>query len=50
MQCAATAATAVGSAAGIRAWLRGRGRVGPGTMRALTAGLVVVAVVVAGLA
>jgi hypothetical protein len=51
MQCAATAAVAVGSASGIRAWIRARGEwATPARMRALTAGLVVVAVLVAGLA
>jgi hypothetical protein len=52
MQCAATAAVAVGSASGIRSWIRGRGErwATPRRMQALTAGLVVVAVLVAGLA
>jgi hypothetical protein len=52
MQCAATAAVAVGSASGIRAWLRARADrwATPPRMRALTAGLVVMAVLVAGLA
>jgi hypothetical protein len=52
MQCAATAAVAVGSASGLRAWVRARGGgwATPRRMRALTAALVVVAVLVAGLA
>jgi hypothetical protein len=52
MQCAATAAVAVGSASGIRAWIRARGErwATAARMRTLTAGLVVVAVLVAGLA
>jgi hypothetical protein len=48
MQCAATAAAAVGSASGIRAWLRGHGGawLTPGRMRAITVGLLVAAVLV----
>jgi hypothetical protein len=48
MQCAATAAVAVGSASGIRAWLRGHGGawLTPGRMRAITVGLLVAAVLV----
>jgi hypothetical protein len=48
MQCAATAAVAVGSASGVRAWLRGHGGawLTPGRMRAITVGLLTVAVVV----
>jgi hypothetical protein len=52
MQCAATAAAAVGSASGIRAWVRARGSrwATPARLRALTVALMVVAVLVAGLA
>jgi hypothetical protein len=52
MQCAATAAAAVGSASGLRAWARAKGGawLTPRRLRALTAGLVVMAVVVAGIA
>jgi hypothetical protein len=48
MQCAATAAVAVGSASGIRAWLRGHGGawLTPARMRAITVGLLTAAVVV----
>jgi hypothetical protein len=51
MQCAATAAAAVGSASGIRAWLRAHGGswLTPGRMRAVTVGLLVLAVAVSGL-
>jgi hypothetical protein len=51
MQCAATAAAAVGSASGIRAWLRAHGgsSLTPGRMRAVTVGLLVLAVAVSGL-
>ena len=52
MQCAATAAVAVGSASGLRAWVHARSPrwATPARMRVLTAGLLVVAVLVAGLA
>jgi len=51
VQCAATAAVAVGSASGLRAWLR----LHPGSwltlarLRAITVGLLVVAVVASGI-
>ena len=52
MQCAATAAAAVGSASGLRAWARAKGGawLTPPRLRALTAVLVVMAVLVAGVA
>jgi len=51
MQCMAAAATTVGAASGIRAWLgRYAARIGPARMRAMTAGLGVVAVLGAGVA
>jgi hypothetical protein len=51
IQCAATATVAVGSASGIRAWLRARGGawLTPGRMRAITAGLLTLAVIVSGI-
>jgi hypothetical protein len=50
MQCMATATVAVGSASGIRAWLRGHGGswLTPGRMRAATIGLLTLAVLAAG--
>lgn len=50
MQCAATAAVAVGSASGIRAWVRSYqpSWLGEGRMRALTVALIVLAVLAAG--
>jgi hypothetical protein len=47
MQCMTTAAVAVGSASGIRAWLAARSPswLTPGRMKALTAGLIGVALV-----
>jgi hypothetical protein len=50
MQCAATATVAVGSASGIRAWLRGHAGtwLTPGRMRAITIGLLALAVIVSG--
>ena len=50
MQCAATASLAVGSASGIRAWLRGHagGWLTPGRLRAITIGLLALAVIVSG--
>jgi hypothetical protein len=51
MQCAATAATAVGTASGIRAWLASRGLlVTPARARAASALLGTVAVIAAGVA
>jgi hypothetical protein len=51
MQCAAAAATTVGAASGIRAWLAGRGLLlSPGRARAATAVLATVAVIAAGVA
>lgn len=51
MQCAATAAVAVGSASGLRAWIRAKQPrwLTPGRMRAVSAGLVGVAVLAAGI-
>jgi hypothetical protein len=51
MQCAATAAAAVGSATGIRAWIRGHGGawLTPRRMRVITISLLVLAVAVSGL-
>lgn len=51
MQCAATAAVAVGSASGIRAWLRARGGewLTPGRLRVATLSLLALAVVGSGL-
>jgi len=51
MQCAATAAVAVGSASGVRAWLRSHAgdRLTPARMRAITVGLLTAAVLVAGI-
>jgi hypothetical protein len=50
MQCAATATVAVGSASGIRAWLRGHAGawLTPGRMRTITIGLLALAVIVSG--
>jgi hypothetical protein len=50
MQCAVTAATAVGGAAGLRAWAAARrpGWLSPQRLRLLTASLLTIAVVVAG--
>lgn len=50
MQCMATAATAVGSASGIRAWLRSRGGswLTPPRMRFITVALLALAVIVSG--
>jgi hypothetical protein len=49
-QCMATAAAAVGSASGIRGWLLARGFtwLTPVRMRAITVGLMVAAMLVAG--
>ena len=50
VQCAATAAVAVGSATGIRAWLRAHGGDWlPPRMRAITIGLLTMAVIVSGI-
>ena len=50
MQCAATATVAVGSASGIRAWLRGHAGdwLTPTRMRAITIGLLALAVIISG--
>jgi phage tail sheath protein FI len=50
MQCAATAATAVGTAAGLRAWIRGHAGVWltPARMRAVTILLATAAVIASG--
>jgi hypothetical protein len=50
VQCAATAAVAVGSASGARAWLRAHAgdRLTAAGMRAITIGLLAVAVIVSG--
>jgi hypothetical protein len=50
MQCAATATVAVGSASGIRAWLRGHAGewLTPKRLRAITIGLLALAVIVSG--
>jgi hypothetical protein len=50
MQCMATATVAVGSASGLRAWLRFHGGawLTPGRMRAITIALLTVAVLGAG--
>ncbi len=52
MQCAATAAVAVGSASGIRAWLKARGGawLTPRRLRAATIVLLTLAVVGSGVA
>ena len=51
MQCAASAATAVGAASGIRVWLASRGGalLTPRRMRFVTIALLTAAVVVSGL-
>ena len=51
MQCAATATVAVGSASGIRAWLRMNAGdwLTPARMRALTIGLLTLAVIASGI-
>ena len=51
MQRASTAAVAIGSASGIRSWLRARGGawLTPGRMRVVTVALLGVAVLAAGL-
>lgn len=51
IQCAATATVAVGSASGIRAWLRLRGGawLTPPRMRMITVALLTVAVIASGL-
>jgi hypothetical protein len=48
VQCAATAAAAVGSASGVRAWLRNTAGdwLTPGRLRAITIGLLTLAVIV----
>jgi hypothetical protein len=50
VQCAATAAAAVGSASGVRAWLRARSGawLTPARLRAITIGLLTLAVIVSG--
>lgn len=50
MQCAATAAAAVGTASGTRAWVRSHAGswLTPGRMRMITIALLAVAVVAAG--
>jgi hypothetical protein len=50
MQCMATASVAVGSASGIRAWIRHRGGswLTPGRMRAVTVALLTLAVLASG--
>jgi hypothetical protein len=50
VQCAATAAAAVGSASGVRAWLRSHAGdwLTPGRLRTITIGLLALAVVVSG--
>lgn len=50
MQCAAVAAASVGSASGIRAWVRIRfgDRLTPRVLRALSVGLVGAGVLIAG--
>jgi hypothetical protein len=51
MQCAATATVAVGSASGIRAWLRMHAGswLTPARMRAVTIGLLTLAVIASGI-
>lgn len=51
MQCVAGAATAIGTASGFRAWVavRFRDRLGPARMRVLSGGLLLVAVLAAGI-
>jgi hypothetical protein len=50
MQCAATASVAVGSASGVRAWLRGHAGawLTPGRLKAITVVLLTLAVIVSG--
>jgi hypothetical protein len=50
MQCAATATVAVGSASGIRAWLRAHAgeRLTSRRLKAITIGLLTLAVIVSG--
>ena len=50
MQCLATASVAVGSASGIRAWLHSHPGhwLTPARMRAITVGLLTLAVIVSG--
>jgi hypothetical protein len=50
MQCMATATVAVGSASGIRAWLHSHAGtwLTPGRMKAITVGLLTLAVLVSG--
>jgi hypothetical protein len=52
VQCAATATVAIGSASGIRAWIRLRhgDRLGPRAMKWITAVLLTVGVLAAGIA
>jgi hypothetical protein len=49
-QCAAIAATAVGTASGLRAWIRSRGagRLTPVGLRVITIALLTIAVLVSG--
>ena len=51
MQCMATASVAIGSASGIRVWLRNHGGawLTPGRLRAATIALLALAVLVAGI-
>ena len=51
MQCLATASVTVGSASGIRAWVHAKAgdRLSPGRMRAITVGLLTLAVLAAGI-
>jgi hypothetical protein len=50
MQCLTTASVAVGSASGVRAWLRSHAGdwLTPGRMRAITIGLLTLAVIISG--
>jgi hypothetical protein len=50
MQCVATASVTVGAASGVRAWIFAKAgdRITPGRMRAITVGLLTLAVLAAG--
>jgi hypothetical protein len=51
MQCVATASVTVGTASGLRAWVQAKAgdRLTPGRMRAITVGMLTLAVLAAGI-
>jgi hypothetical protein len=51
MQCVATASVTVGTASGLRAWVQAKAgdRLTPGHMRAITVGMLTLAVLAAGI-